>query len=113
MMMLAVAVGGALGAVVRYALIQWLEKRAQPFYMATFIVNSVGSFLMGMALHLFQSSVMLALFVTGFLGALTTFSTFAFDTVRLLKINRHKAIIYMLLTLIVGFGCIVLGYKIR
>lgn len=113
MIIVALAVGGALGAVLRYALIQWLEKMAKPFYVATFIVNSTGSFLMGLALHLFQSSVMLAFFVTGFLGALTTFSTFAFDAVRLMKINRNQALAYVLLTLIVGFGCIVLGYKIR
>lgn len=113
MTLLAVAIGGALGACARFAFIQWLARAAQPFYVATFVVNSVGSLLMGMALHLLESSVAFALFALGFLGAFTTFSTFAFDVVRLMRTNRLQALVYALLTMVISFGCIVLGFKIR
>lgn len=71
MTMLLVAVGGALGAAVRYLLDRAIATRlASPFPWA--------------ARHQLPSS-MLAWAGTGFLGAYTTFSTFTFETVRLLE----------------------------
>jgi CrcB protein len=113
MTLFVVAIGGALGACTRFAVIQWFARTARPFYIATFVVNSVGSLLMGMALHLLESSVAFAFLALGFLGAFTTFSTFAFDAVRLMRTSRLQALVYVLLTMVISFGCIVLGFKIR
>lgn len=113
MIWLAIAIGGAFGAMLRYAIIQYGEKRRAPFYRATLLVNVIGSFLMGMAGHLAETHIVTFMLTVGFLGALTTFSTFAFDALRLIKAQKIlQAIGYVLTTLVVSFVCIVVGYKI-
>lgn len=113
MIWLAIAIGGACGATLRYAIIQYCEKRRLPFYYATWIVNVIGSFLIGMAGHLAETAIVTFMLTIGFLGALTTFSTFAFDTLRLMKAQKiPQAIGYVLMTLVVSFVCIIVGYKI-
>lgn len=84
--MLAVAMGGALGAVGRYLVMNamgaWL---GQGFPWGTFTVNLVGSFILGVilegsALAWSPPPELRALLVVGFLGAFTTFSTFSMDS---------------------------------
>lgn len=87
---LAVAAGGALGAVLRYA-VSLLVARAWSgeFPLATFLVNVAGSFALGVVVAFgaerggFDPLTRLAL-ATGVLGAFTTFSTFEYETSRLL-----------------------------
>lgn len=87
---LAVAVGGAAGACLRFATTLWVGIPVMPAWpWATFGVNLVGSFLFGfLAVALASLPVgeiwRLAL-MTGMLGALTTFSTFSFELVRLVE----------------------------
>lgn len=82
---LAVAVGGALGAVGRYLVVLRLgEMLGYGFPFGTLAVNVIGSFAMGClveasALSLQLSTEMRGLFLVGGLGAFTTFSTFALD----------------------------------
>lgn len=109
------AIGGGLGALVRFGIIKWMEYKAQPYYVATFIVNGVGSFFMGIALHISvnHQELLTAFIVTGFLGAFTTFSTFAFDTVRLIQEKDVRgAFLYPILTLFVGIILVTLGWQI-
>ena len=90
--LIAVAVGGACGAVVRFlvssGLYQWLGRG---FPYGTLIVNVVGSFLIGLLTEaLFMQRVTIALeyraaILVGFIGAFTTFSTFALETIYLLE----------------------------
>ena len=87
--MLLVALGGSIGAVVRY-LISDAVKTTWPVYGATgtLIVNVVGSLLIGLLLGTASEPKSLTestrlLLVTGFLGGLTTFSSLAHETVRL------------------------------
>ena len=80
---LAVGVGGSLGAVARYAVGVALERRA----VDTLAVNVVGSFVLGITLGIgidVGSPIALAISV-GFCGAFTTFSSFAVETVRLFE----------------------------
>lgn len=92
--LLAVALGGAVGAVLRYLVaVRWLGVAAMPGWpWATFAVNIGGSFLFGLlAVALAASSTIndnlrLAL-MTGLLGAFTTWSTFAFEMVRLIELK--------------------------
>lgn len=87
---LLVAVGGSLGAAARYLLDRAIATRQTgPFPLGTLAVNVTGSIALGLLLglavaHRLPSSVV-TLVGTGFLGAYTTFSTFTFETVRLLE----------------------------
>lgn len=85
---LAVALGGALGACVRFfVVLQVGVPSGVTWPWATFTVNALGSLAFGflaVALASMTSSDTLRLFVmTGLLGAMTTFSTFAFELVRM------------------------------
>ncbi|MFX4221227.1 MAG: fluoride efflux transporter CrcB [Thalassobaculum sp.] len=88
-MLLAVALGGALGAVARYKTIGWLAHlMGHGFPWGTLAVNVIGSFAMGVlvelgALKLNLSGEMRAFLAVGFLGAFTTFSTFSLDVATL------------------------------
>ncbi|HVJ87110.1 MAG TPA: fluoride efflux transporter CrcB [Caulifigura sp.] len=80
--LLVIAAGGALGALARYAVSEWFVRRLPA---GTLLVNVVGCFLIGLAMglsieHRWMSPNVRLFFVTGFLGALTTFSTFGWQT---------------------------------
>ena len=91
MEVLAVAIGGAIGAVARFwmsnGVYAWLGR---DFPWGTLVVNVVGSLVMGwLYVHFVErgevsQEVRLAL-MTGLLGGLTTFSTFSLETVQLLE----------------------------
>jgi len=88
---LLVGLGGFLGANARYAISVWAANRlGTAFPYGTLIINVSGSFLMGVAVTLiagrFHDAASARLLITtGFLGAYTTFSTFAFETLALLR----------------------------
>ncbi|HEY8545966.1 MAG TPA: CrcB family protein [Acidimicrobiales bacterium] len=77
-----VAVGAAAGAVARYLVAQALHARAARFPWATLAVNVTGSFALGLVIGLGLPAGARAVVGTGFVGAFTTFSTFALDLVR-------------------------------
>ncbi|WP_229117948.1 fluoride efflux transporter FluC [Enemella evansiae] len=83
-MALAVALGGAVGAVGRYLTGRWLPPRRQ-IPWGTLLVNVAGSFLLGLVLGAGLSPWWTALVGTGFCGALTTFSTFSSELVHQLE----------------------------
>ncbi|KUP08139.1 hypothetical protein Q73_07185 [Bacillus coahuilensis m2-6] len=100
---LLVSLGGGLGAISRYALSVWINNYwTHDFPLNTWIINCVGSFLLGISLNLLQEQGMLFLGV-GFLGGFTTFSTMEVEAATLL---RHKkkdiSFLYLLLTLVFG-----------
>lgn len=86
---LAVAVGGALGGVAR-VIVDHLLRPADPHQVPWGILtcNVAGSFLLGLVVGLLPTGPAYALAGTGFCGALTTWSTFALDLVRLVRGGR-------------------------
>lgn len=79
------AVGGAAGAVVRFGVSQWLTRDLP---IATLLVNLGGSFLLGWLMASNPDDGVRLLVGVGFLGALTTLSTFSFETIDLLRAGR-------------------------
>ncbi len=115
-----VALGGALGAITRFFLAGWVQKKVGfAFPVGTLTVNVLGSFIIGFFISFFLEYLALppqyrALVVVGFLGALTTFSSFSYETVSLLLEGEiTKAIAYVALTnllcFIATFSGIILG----
>ena len=90
---LAVATGAALGAVWRWGLGEWLNPLFAPVPLGTLAANLIGGLLVGLSVAYFTQQHTGApewrLFViTGFLGGLTTFSTFSMEVVHLFE--RHE-----------------------
>lgn len=108
--LLAVAAGGAVGATVRYLVTGWVGRTVgHGFPYGTLLVNLAGSLAIGIliavaARHLDLSGPWRAFLVTGCLGALTTFSTFALDSVVLFE--RGQAAIALGYILASTVGCI-------
>ncbi|MDA3644741.1 fluoride efflux transporter CrcB [Saccharopolyspora indica] len=110
-----VAIGGALGACVRFLTDRWVQARHDTgFPWGTLTVNAVGSLILGIltgaALFGLESPELQALVGVGFCGALTTFSTFGYESVRLLADGaRLYAVLNVLATVLAGIGSGVLG----
>jgi CrcB protein len=111
----AIAIGGALGASARYGVAQLVAVSPDSFPWATFWTNITGSFALGVVLALVlerfpPSRYARAFAATGFLGAYTTYSTFAVETDLLVK-DGHAvtAMAYVVATLVMGFGAVWLG----
>jgi fluoride exporter len=116
---LAIALGGALGACLRYAtgeLMLIVFGKAFPF--GTLLVNILGSFAMGVLYSMFSSGFLAvspwrALLSIGLLGAFTTFSTFSLDTVLLLQQGDwFKAIANVLLNVLLCLTLAWFGLKL-
>jgi len=85
---LAVSFGAALGALARWRAGLWLNATWSGFPLGTLLVNCVGGLLIGMALFWLEKTpneMLRLLAVTGFLGGLTTFSSFSAESLILLQ----------------------------
>ena len=93
MRLLAIALGGGLGAMLRFSvsgLVQQLTEDAFP--VGTLAVNVVGCLLIGFLGALFSGPALVRdevrlFLLTGFLGGFTTFSTFAYESAELLRLG--------------------------
>ncbi|MBW8348984.1 fluoride efflux transporter CrcB [Bacillus sp. IITD106] len=110
MMLLYVAIGGFFGAIARYGVSQLIKQNNLNFPFATFFVNTIGSFLLGIVIgSVFHSSIRL-FFGVGFLGSFTTYSTFMVENVKLILENKSKwMILYSFLSYMIGTGLAFLG----
>ena len=112
--LLLVALGGAMGAPARYLADRWVSARTDGFPWGTITVNVVGSLLLGVLAGFASdtsSTWLLTLAGTGFCGALTTFSTFSYETVRLVEEGRSRAAVAnVALSLLVGLAACAAGY---
>ncbi|MGH1397921.1 MAG: fluoride efflux transporter CrcB [Alphaproteobacteria bacterium] len=112
----AIATGGALGAVLRYAMHMGLTKLiAQPFPYGTLAVNVIGSFAMGALVTFFMTTGQISnevkmFFTVGVLGSFTTFSTFSLDAMTLwTRGDLIGAGIYVLGSLTLSIAALALG----
>ena len=112
-----VALGGAIGAALRYAAgIGIVRLVGHGFPVAIISVNVVGSFLMGVfvvyAAH--RSATHLSpLVMTGLLGGFTTFSAFSLETVTLFERGAlGQAALYVILSVVLSIGGLVFGLMV-
>lgn len=88
-LLLFIGTGGFFGAISRFLLSGVVQKSFSTFFpIGTLSVNVLGSFIIGFAALFFENTVApeyKALVMTGFLGALTTFSTFSLENVNMLQ----------------------------
>lgn len=116
---LAIATGGALGAVLRSFVYGRFAAsgNAQFFALPTLVVNILGSVLIGIGWYCLVEKAMLppvwkSLAITGFLGALTTFSTFSMDAFRLIQSDQLLAALsYLLVSVVTGLVGTWAGYQ--
>jgi CrcB protein len=112
---LLVALGGSLGAVARYGLgrclVFWFPG---PFPWPTFVINFLGCGAIGWLMQTwreqpgYQNWILFT--VTGFLGAFTTFSTFGWETVDLVRRDQARmALLYVLASVVLGLLGVGLG----
>jgi CrcB protein len=85
----AIGIGAMLGAWLRWALSYWLNPKLEHLPLGTLSANLIGGYLVGIAVAVFAADPALPPFwrllvVTGFLGGLTTFSTFSAENVALI-----------------------------
>jgi len=118
-MILAVAFGGAVGALGRHFVNVWtVTFLGTGFPWATVTVNIVGSFLMGVLVHVFAvswpvSMEMRAMLTVGGLGAFTTFSTFSLDVVFLYERGQLLlAAAYIGVSVAASIGALFVGMKL-
>ena len=118
-MLLAVAAGGAVGAVGRYLVVSAVGHIfGTGFPLGTIVVNVVGSFFLGalieaLALVWSPSPELRAMVVVGVLGAFTTFSTFSMDVVLLYERGAlGQAALYIGASVILSIGAFFLGLSL-
>lgn len=110
--LLAVAIGGASGSMMRYLLayVMLTGYTVFGFPVGTFTVNAAGSLLIGIVLEATDSATAGWLLAVGFCGGFTTFSSFSADAIRLLKAGDYSAaLLYIGLSVIVCLACVMLG----
>lgn len=118
MTVLAVLLGGAIGAPVRYLADLLVQSRHDGvFPWGTFSVNVAGSLVLGVTaaavVEVGSPPWVLALVGTGFCGALTTFSTFGYETVRLLEEGSVQAAAANgVASIVVGLGACAGGFAL-
>jgi CrcB protein len=106
-----VALGAAVGAPLRYLTDRAVQTRHDSaFPWGTLSVNVVGSFVLGLLTGLPVSASVAALWGTGFCGALTTYSTFSYETLRLAQTGaRFYALMNVVASIVAGLGAASIG----
>ena len=110
-----VTVGGATGALARYWLSGWVASAFSGFFpLGTLVVNILGSFLLGFGMQAMEampvSAEVRTMLTIGFLGAFTTFSTFSYEAVTLLRDGDWtRAMLYIGLSFVLGLTAVLIG----
>lgn len=110
-----IALGGSIGAIARYGIAKYVNQlTGGVFPWGTLTVNFIGLFIVGFLFELFEKTMVpseVRVFLTiGFLGALTTFSTYGMETITLLRNGQYGlGLLNMILSNVVGLVLVVGG----
>lgn len=111
-----VGFGGFVGAISRYLVSGWVQNLSNSqFPFGTLAVNSIGSLIIGLLAGIFQHAIIppeIRLFATiGLLGAFTTFSTFSYETMMLVRSGvPWEALLNIIVSLVLGLILVYLGF---
>lgn len=118
MQWLAIAFGGAAGALARHAMVYWVNHAAdKALPWGTLSVNAAGSLLAGAVLALFVGKwsghvELQSLLVVGFLGSFTTFSAFSVENLQLIQAGQYtKAAVYVGLSVLTCLVAALAGFR--
>jgi CrcB protein len=117
-LLFAVAVGGALGALARFGASNWVHGVAgTAFPWGTMVVNVSGSFLFGLLYRWLESTTatpaLRAGVLIGLLGAFTTFSTFSYEAVVLVRDGQYgRALVYVVGSVVACLFGMFVGYGV-
>ncbi|HWC53679.1 MAG TPA: fluoride efflux transporter CrcB [Chitinophagaceae bacterium] len=113
---LLIGLGGGIGSIARYFCQKWIADTIQhPFPWGTFAVNVLGCFLIGVIYAIAERTTMLSpqtrlLLITGLCGGFTTFSTFAFENMNLMRSGDITyAVLYIVASVLLGIGAVFAG----
>ncbi len=115
---LLVGLGGGFGSVLRYMISIFLPSAKNNFPIATFIVNLIGCFLIGLLIAFlkknnFENKALESFLVIGFCGGFTTFSAFSKEAVLLFQQQQYGIfILYVLGSFIVCFLATMIGFMV-
>ncbi|MFD6563951.1 fluoride efflux transporter CrcB [Micromonospora profundi] len=114
MTVLLIALGAAVGAPLRYLVDRAVQSRHDSaFPWGTLTVNVAGSLLLGLLVGLPAGPAVSALLGTGFCGALTTYSTFSYETLCLAQTGKRLlALANVMLSVAAGLAAAVAGYAL-
>jgi CrcB protein len=112
-----IAVGGGVGAALRFVLDGLVKERVTRFPLGTMLINVTGSFVLGLVTGLGETGAiavpMVAVLGTGMMGGYTTFSTASVETVQLLRSGKTRlAVLNGLGMLVVSVGAAALGLQL-
>ncbi|HEM6867095.1 TPA: CrcB family protein [Providencia rettgeri] len=116
--MILVFIGGAIGAICRELLMISVPTMNDHFPLDIFIANIVASLLLGIVAGLLMrnkiSQGMNVFLATGIMGGLSTFSSFVYGAVEIMKYPQFflVAISYLVLSIVIGFVAIYIGYSV-
>ncbi len=118
MLLLYIALGGGLGAIARYVLGGWVQAATgATFPWGTLLINISGSLLLGFLYVLLEGSPVArewrAFAGIGFCGGYTTFSTFSYETARLLQDGQaSRACVYVLASALLSIAGALVGFRV-
>jgi CrcB protein len=113
-----IALGGAIGALARYGVGLFLKPAITAvFPIHTFLINIIGSFLIGIAAHfvtqLSNPEFVQFMVITGILGGFTTFSSFSLESIQLIQQGKiATAVTYVTLSTLIGITLAWFGYSL-
>ena len=116
--LLLVGLGGAIGSVARHLISSSIQRGSHSgFPWGTHVVNSTGSFVIGIVFAFFDGQqfgdTVLSFFVAGLLGGYTTFSTFSVENMKMLENQRYGWFLQNAIgQIVVGLGVAMLGYAL-
>lgn len=119
MRILLIAVAGAFGALSRYGLSSYVSNAfGDKFAYGTLAVNTIGCFLIGLIMHIALTTDMISedirtAVTIGFLGALTTFSTFSYETYKFIEDAAWRlAVLNISANVILGLAATIVGLAV-